>query len=80
MTCNTIIAGETATVTCLTIAYALIRTLHPGMKIIIVDNFPDPGKIFWACALRAVRSCPFRFTVEASEAVAVHVFLTSSVM
>ena len=61
MTRNTIIAGEATTVTGLAIADALIRTLHPRMKIIIVNNFSNPGKIFGTRTLGAVRSCPFRF-------------------
>ena len=80
MASNTIIARETATDTRLSVTNALVGTFGPRVEVVGINYTTNPCEILGASALRAIWSCPLRLSVQACEAIAVHVLLTCAVM
>lgn len=77
---NTIVAREAVAGTSGTITRALVGALHPWVKVIGVHDVSDPSEVLGAGALRAIRAGPLRFTIKTSEAFAVVIGFTCSVV
>lgn len=77
---HTVISIEALAGSALAVAGTLVGALHPGVKIVRVDNVTNPSEISRAGAQGAVRTSPLSLTVKACEALAVAVFLAGTVV
>jgi CII-binding regulator of phage lambda lysogenization HflD len=77
---NTIISREAVASSGSSITSTLVGTLGPRVKIVGVHDLSNPGEIFRACSLRAIRASPLWLAVQTGEAFAVIVHFTSSMI
>jgi len=77
---NTIISTEALAQSSLSVTQALVRAFSPWLQVVVVHDRTNPSEVVGASAQRAIRTSPFSFSIQTSEAFAVVVEFTSSVV
>lgn len=75
---NTFISCKALALSSAAVADTLVGAFSPGVEVVGVDHFTDPGKVLGASSLGAIRSSPLGLTVNAGIAQAVIVKLAGT--
>ena len=76
---DTIIPIETLTDTSFAITNTFIRALYPWVKVICPYYTPNPSEILRTSALRTIRACPLRLTINPNIALTIVILGTVTI-